>query len=347
MKARDGHEAQDHDGAERTRRGERGAALSALAPGLPGRGGTLDRWRLLASLTCADIVEGRLAEAHLDAVAIATDLGHPDLVQAGSHWGVWAAEPPTPQLRARSTADGWVLDGTKPWCSGASSCTHALVTAAEEDGTGFFAVDLTQAGVHAVPDTWPAVGMAASDSGWVSFTRVPARRLGSHADYLERPGFWHGGMGVAACWFGGARAVARPLLERAVKPGASLFLRAHAGAVSAQLAAAWALLTVTAQEVDADPMDEDALVRRRALLVRTRIDRAAAEVIERTGRATGAGPLCSDGEHAQRVADLTVYIRQSHAEADEAQISPEDPAAWDRLIGFDPVDPASPGAAHD
>lgn len=340
------HDARPHDGDSQDRRGLRGAALSALAPALPGRGATLERWRLLAALTQDDIVEGRLAEAHLDAVAITTDLGEPDLVRPGSHWGVWAAEPPSPQVRALRTPGGWVLDGTKPWCSGASLCTHALVTAAEADGTGFFAVDLTRPGVRAVPDTWPAVGMAASDSGWVSFDRVPALRLGSHADYLERPGFWHGGMGVAACWFGGARAVAVPLLERAAKPGASPFLRAHAGAVVAELASAWALLTATAREVDADPDDTEGLVQRRALLVRTRIDRAASAVIERTGRATGAGPLCADGQHAQRVADLAVYIRQSHAEADEAQIAPEDgaggsgAAAWDRLIGLDP--PPSP-----
>ena len=328
-------------------RGERGAALAALAPALPGRGATLDRWRLFVALTRADIVEGRLAEAHLDAAAITADLGRPDLVKAGSHWGVWAAEPPSPRLQAVRSADGWVLDGTKPWCSGASSCTHALVTATEQEGTGLFAVDLTQPGVEAVPGTWPAVGMAASDSGWVSFAGVPALRLGSHGDYLCRPGFWHGGMGVAACWLGGARAVAAPLLDRAGTPGASPFVRAHAGAVVAELAAAWSLLAATARQVDADPDDREGLAQRRALLVRSRIDRAAAEVIDRTGRATGAGPLCSDGQHAQRVADLSVYIRQTHAEADEARIAvdggtdtaPGDPAAWDRLIGLSP----SPG----
>jgi hypothetical protein len=39
-------------------------------------------------------------------------------------------------------------------------------------------------------------------------------------------------------------------------------------------------------------------------------------VIDRVGRALGAGPLCLDGDHAARVADLTVYLRQSHAERD-------------------------------
>ena len=38
--------------------------------------------------------------------------------------------------------------------------------------------------------------------------------------------------------------------------------------------------------------------------------------VSRTGRGLGPGPLCHDGGHAQRVADLTTYIRQSHAERD-------------------------------
>ena len=47
---------------------------------------------------------------------------------------------------------------------------------------------------------------------------------------------------------------------------------------------------------------------------------AADEAITRTGRALGPGPLCQDGRHAQRVADLSIYIRQSHAERDLAEL---------------------------
>ena len=46
----------------------------------------------------------------------------------------------------------------------------------------------------------------------------------------------------------------------------------------------------------------------------------ATEVLERTGRALGAAPLALDPEHGKRVADLTVYLRQSHAERDLAEL---------------------------
>ena len=46
------------------------------------------------------------------------------------------------------------------------------------------------------------------------------------------------------------------------------------------------------------------------------------EVIQRVGRALGAGPLCHDEAHSRRVADLTVYLRQHHAERNLAELGP-------------------------
>jgi hypothetical protein len=42
--------------------------------------------------------------------------------------------------------------------------------------------------------------------------------------------------------------------------------------------------------------------------------------MNRVGRALGAGPLCRDEAHSRRVADLTVYIRQHHAERNLAEL---------------------------
>ena len=33
--------------------------------------------------------------------------------------------------------------------------------------------------------------------------------MGADGAYLDRPGFWHGGAGIAACWHGGAVALAQ------------------------------------------------------------------------------------------------------------------------------------------
>jgi len=286
---------------------------------LPGSGATARRWRTLAALGRRDTVLGRLAEAHADAVAILAELDGPH-VTPDQVWGVWAAEAPSPVLTAAHTGQGWRLSGVKPWCSGASTSTHALLTAHVGALRPLFAVDLGQPGVAPVPGTWHAVGMGASDSGSVAFDDVTAVQVGSDDGYLTRPGFWHGAIGVAAAWHGGACGVADALFARVEKGGADAHQQAHLGAVSAALAGArWSLDSAAAQ-VDADPLDSTGHGRARALAVRAVVEAAATVTLDRVGRALGAGPLCADAVHTARVADLTVYLRQSHAERDLAAL---------------------------
>jgi hypothetical protein len=54
--------------------------------------------------------------------------------------------------------------------------------------------------------------------------------------------------------------------------------------------------------------------------VRALTEAVAADVLTRTGRALGAGPLGHDEAHSRAVADLTVYLRQHHAERDLARL---------------------------
>jgi alkylation response protein AidB-like acyl-CoA dehydrogenase len=275
----------------------------------------------LAALTENDVVAGRLAEAHADAVAILHELDGPTPGR-GQLWGVWAAEAPHAVVTVREDDDvRTLLDGTKAWCSGAGICSHALITARRDDNTrGLYAVDLSQNGVTQLPDGWHNVGMHACDTRTVQLNGVVGVPVGKPGDYLSRPGFWHGGIGVAACWLGAARGVAAPLYRAIANEhegaAADVHARAHLGAVDAALAAAEAMLVAAACYVDAEPQGDRAeLFARR---VRAVVEHAVDEAITHTGRALGPGPLVMDAKHAQRVADLAVYVRQSHAERDLA-----------------------------
>ena len=156
--------------------------------------------------------------------------------------------------------------------------------------------------------------MAASGSVSVDLTAVPGTPVGGVDAYLHRPGFWHGGAGVAACWYGGALGAARVLLAAARHRSLDPHALAHLGAVDALVTGLGAQLAVAAAEVDADPSGSGA--RLRATRLRARVEAGATEVLDRVGRALGAGPLCLDPVQAQRAADLPVYLRQSHAERD-------------------------------
>ncbi len=303
---------------------------------LPGSGATWERWMALADLAGEDLSLARLGEGHADALAILAELDGPP-PEPGSRWGVWAANPPGPNVTATrhpgskgTGPDGdWELNGTKQYCSGARACTHALVTARADDGMRLFAVAVADLAPH--EGSWPATGMAGSDTLDVGFDRVRARPVGPPGGYTERPGFSHGGGGVAACWYGGARSVGQTLLTAAAKRDIGPHALAHLGAVDLGLRAALAALGQAAREIDADPADRSGTGALRAMRVRALTEAVASDVLTRTGRALGAGPLGHDDAHSRAVADLTVYLRQHHAERDLARIGElvaEQGAAW-------------------
>ncbi|WP_440222801.1 dehydrogenase [Dokdonella sp. MW10] len=193
---------------------------------------------------------------------------------------------------------------------------HALMTACREDARALISLNLDAAGVSSPAETWHAVGMARIVSAPLAFDAAPAKLIGGADAYLERPGFWHGGAGIAACWYGAAAAIGETLRVH-VRGRSDPHAAAHLGAVDVALSAAAALLRETAACIDAQPLQPH---RHEVMRVRACVERAATEVIDRVGRALGPGPLCEDLAHARRCADLSVFIRQSHAERDAEAI---------------------------
>lgn len=296
-------------------------AFAAMAAGgelslpLPGAGNTVQRFVALAEMSALDLSLGRLVEGHVDAVAILAEAG--TAPAPGAVMGVWAARRSDADVTAVAKNGGWHLRGRKPWASGARLLTHALVTAAGDYGTRLFQVPLGD-GVTVVPDTWPAVGMAMSESLDVDFDLVVGDdcALGPPGWYVDRPGFWFGSVGVAACWLGGALGLVRALAADLAGRGPDGHQLAHLGAASTRCASMARDIEWAAGRIDAAPDDVDRAIRTVALQVRHLTEEGCLEVVGRVGRAGGAGPLCRDPAQARRFADLPVYIRQHHAERD-------------------------------
>ncbi|MDU9412616.1 acyl-CoA dehydrogenase [Pseudomonas sp. zfem005] len=306
-------------GADARELGHRLAAL--VAEGLdrlpaPGAGATLARWQALARVAARDLGLCKLYEGHTDALAILHELGA-DAPPAGSTWGVWAAEPPQARVRinARTSQQDVRLDGTKAWCSGAAVLSHALLTGWNEEGRQqLVAVALVQPGVRVGEGGWNAVGMAATGSVAVHFEQARAHCIGAAAGYLERPGFWHGGAGIAACWFGAAQALGEALRTHGREHDEPHAL-AHLGALDAHLHGAACALRECAAWIDRHPRaDAEGQVRR----LRALCESAAEAALLHVGHALGAAPYCLDPYLARLLADLPVYLRQSHAERDLA-----------------------------
>jgi alkylation response protein AidB-like acyl-CoA dehydrogenase len=294
----------------------------------PGGGRTLELFDALATVAAADLTAARVLEAHVDALAIRSQAGAgagPDGSPADASWGVFAAEGPGQRVNATLVAGDWQLDGRKPWCSLAGSLDRALVTAhttTESDVLGrrrLFAVDLTAPGVTVQAGAWVAAGLTEVSSGPVDFAAVLAVPVGADDWYLTRPGFSWGGIQVAACWWGGAVGLARRLRAAALEREPDQIMLAHLGAVDLALVAAGAALFEAAGVIDAGHAEgpDGTLLAAR---VRGLVARTAEEVLIRVGHALGPAPLALETRHARRAADLTLYVRQHHAERDDAAL---------------------------
>ena len=298
----------------------------------PGGGQTLTRWRVLADVAAHDLSLAKLFEGHTDALAILAELDRASLATAGSLWGTWCAEPPDARLALHAAQGGRIrLTGTKAWCSGAATVTHAVVSCwntANEPCLAAVAMD--QPGIQVTGDGWHAVGMAASASVDVRFDHADATAIGRPGDYVNRAGFWQGGAGIAACWFGGAHDIAHAV-HRLRGPAPDAHRLAHLGAIDVALTGAAAQLRQAPAWIDRHPRHN---ARGIPLRARLSVEQAANEVLHHAGRAVGAGPLCRDPRFARAMADLPVFLRQSHAERDLAALGQfaaddkEEPSSW-------------------
>jgi alkylation response protein AidB-like acyl-CoA dehydrogenase len=286
---------------------------------LPGDGETWALFDSLAKWAAQDLSLGRLVEGHSDAMGILAEAGR-KAVRAGASYGVWAARSRTGGTTAHLEADGWHLTGQKAFCSGSGLIERALVTADTPDGYRLFDIEVAQQVTSSHRDSWQAVGMADSLSETLEFggPAIPLDRvLGAPGFYLDRPGFWFGAVGVAACWYGGAVGLVENVLG-SVDPTSSDLVAAEVGYAVAHVEAMRHVLENAAGEIDADPGDEHGRARVRALVVRHTVHEGARRVLDHVASATGARPFCHDRVQAQRAADLFVYLAQHHGPQDAA-----------------------------
>jgi alkylation response protein AidB-like acyl-CoA dehydrogenase len=288
---------------------------------LPGSGETWRRFEVLAYWASVDLSVGRLAEGHSDAMAILAEAGMKPFGE-GATYGVWAARSSSGGTLAEPVAGGWRLTGSKAFCSGSDIIDRALVTADAPDGYRIFDVAVADhvSGVH--EDSWPAVGMAESRSETLDFAGPvisKERAIGPADFYTNRPGFWFGAAGVAACWYGGARGLVNSLIHSLpIEPNEHVL--SDLGRATAGVEAMRAVLHSVSDSIDRDPDDASKRARYLALVARQVVHDTALEVLARVGSAGGARPLCLDREQSRRAADLFVYLAQHHGGSDAADL---------------------------
>lgn len=280
-----------------------------------GSGRTNARHAALCDFGRQDLSLARIIEAHVDAISILHEAGRRPREEA--LYGVWASDGPDGKLvLAKQPGGQLILSGTKRYCSGSTILDAALVTAHHGDELLLIDVPLRLSALEIDTWQWKSPAFEATATGTVSFRDVriePVQIIGGSRWYLDRPGFWHGAIGPAACWAGGAMGIVDAAMK-ARRPNPHGL--AHLGALEAAVWGLTALLDQAGQQIDQDVRDRTGMARKRALYARHLIERACTDVMDHFGRATGPALLAFDEHVAQQYAELTLYIRQCHAERD-------------------------------
>lgn len=281
---------------------------------LPGGGRTAERHHLLAETAREDLSLAKLAEAHWDAVGILAEAGR--IAESNMLYAVWASEIPGHVIRLERTADSFQISGRKPFCSGLGIVDRALLTVGLPDQR-LVEVDMrnNSSQISLDLDVWKTDAFRNTKTGAITFHELrlsPNSLIGESAWYLERPGFWHGACGPAACWAGG---VAGLLDFALVSKRDDPHTLAHLGAIQASVWGMYAILAQAGDEIDEAPLDSKA-AQIRALQVRHLVDEMGTTILQRFARAYGPYPLSMNEETSRRYQEASLYMRQSHGERD-------------------------------
>lgn len=279
----------------------------------PASGQTYQRWQLFGQIAGVDLSLAKLFESHCDALSILNELGYQQEID-NKTWAVWAADGGPAPLQVTND----LCNGIKPWCSGAEFIQKALMSYKDQQGQAQLCIaDLSHPSITTDLIHWHAVGMHATQTAQVTFKNTPVTAIGQPNSYLKRPGFWHGAAGVAACWYGAAMRLAGYLQENC-QANPNPYKKLYLGEVAQQLEITKHYFQYVAELIDNKPtLSHEREIR----ILRAQTEQCCLGVIERVGKALGARPFCEDATFAQLMADLPVFIRQSHAAFDYEQIA--------------------------
>ena len=281
---------------------------------MPGSGETPTRHRRLMDIGRENLSLARLAEAHWDAVAILAEAGRD--AEANTLYGVWASEKQGQGISADPDGKDFVINGTKMFCSGTRIVDRVLLTVSHPESR---LVDLdlriNRAATYFDDSDWKTSAFSETRTASVTFNNARISRhdlIGGQEWYLQRPGFWHGACGPAACWAGGAAGLVDYAMSQSRHDPHTL---AHLGAMYASVWALTSYLESAGREIDVTASEYE-LAHIRALAVRHLVEQVCTDVIRRLSRAYGPHPLAMNESISRRYQELDLYLRQSHAERD-------------------------------
>jgi alkylation response protein AidB-like acyl-CoA dehydrogenase len=275
--------------------------------------------RLFILLGRASLPIARLYEAHVNALQLIERYGTAELADQaaqdaaeGHIFALWVTDPQAP-LALISGGTGFMLEGSKAFCSGAGAATRALITASTDAGTNMLVVSL-EPDMRVLPSPIKLGGMRAAITGSIDFSGMEVAAealLGEPGDYLREPVFSAGAWRGSACALGGLSALLHlhraELLRRQrdadplQRARFGLLLIAHetAGLWMREAARRGCLENGRAEEIVAY-----------VNLARIAVETACLDALRLTQRSLGLGAFIAGSQAELLCRDLATYLRQ-------------------------------------
>ena len=140
------------------------------------------------------------------------------------------------------------------------------------------------------------------------------RSVGETGFYLQRPGFFPGGVGVAACWVGGAARVADLLHARHPRPSPAQQIRL--GRIRADLTVGTAAVRAAAAFLDQVWGRFDVDWQMLATEARAVAAEAVRRIVAEARLTTGPAGLALDAALSAAIPDLELYALQQNSDGD-------------------------------
>jgi alkylation response protein AidB-like acyl-CoA dehydrogenase len=307
----------------------------------PLRGDAFTLWMMTKELAKADLSLARCWEGHANSLVLIDALGSDEqrarwfagVVARGEKWVAWSGEPQAPApgetarfgTRVTAVPGGWVVDGSKAFSTSAGGAQWAILLV-NTGGPGgarhtdspetllMLACDLADPSVEIDPSWWDPIGMRATVSHLVRFTRtfIPeSQRIGEPGCYL-RDG-WQTAFipHYAASFLGAAEAACDYALHYLTtqRKGDDPYVQQRVAHMSMNVETAHLWLRHVARLWDEGRRQEAQLAGSRA---RHLVEHLAEETVAHAIRACGARLLMRPSPVERIYRDLSLYIRHDN-----------------------------------
>jgi alkylation response protein AidB-like acyl-CoA dehydrogenase len=307
----------------------------------PLRGDAFTLWMMTKELAKADLSLARCWEGHANSLVLIDALGSEEqrtrwfagVVERGEKWVAWSGEPQAPApgevvrfgTRVTAVPGGYVVDGSKAFSTSAGGAQWAILLvntggpggarhAASPETLLLLACDLADPSVEIDRSWWDPIGMRATVSHLVRFTRtfIPeSQQIGEPGCYLREG--WQTAFipHYAASFLGAAEAAYDQALIylTAQGKGEDPYVQQRVARMSINVETAHLWLRHVARLWDDGRRQEAQLAGSRA---RHLIEHLAEETVGHAIRACGARMLMRSNPVERIYRDLSMYIRHDN-----------------------------------